>query len=99
MYSVNNLLSVVVVVILRRGYRHDSPPVQWGKERVELPAEMPSEGKDVRFFLNVVERDLALLIVDVYSHLPGHQYERQRRLRVCAGEELSRASPQGPVTF
>lgn len=95
MYGENNLLSIV----LRTGYRHDSSPIQQGEERVELPAEMPCEGIDVRFVLHVVERDLALLVVDVYSHLPGHQHERQRSLRVCAGIELSRAPPQGPVTL
>lgn len=58
---------------------------------------MPREGVDVRFVLHVVERDLALLVVDVYSNLPGHQRDRQLRLGVRAGVELSRAPPKSPV--
>lgn len=96
MYKENKSLSAVA---FRRGYRHDSPPIQWGKERVELATEMPREGVDVRFVLHIVEGDLALLVVNVYSHLPGHQRERQRRLGVRAGVELSCAPPQSPVTL
>lgn len=85
--------------LFKRGYSHDGPAVQRGEERVKLPVEIPSEGEDVRFVLDVVERDLALLVVDVYSHLLGHQRERQQRLGVRACVELPCAPPQHPVPF
>lgn len=95
-YSKNNLLNAVVFTT---GHRHDGPSVQWGKQRVEFLAEMPREGVDVWFILHVVERDLALFVIDVYSHLPGHLRGWQRRLGFRAGVELSCAPPQSPVTL
>ena len=84
----------------RRRWPHLQPraSVQRRQQRVHLPPEAPREREDVRLGLGVVERHLALLVVQIDAQVSRRHRQGQRgRLGLGAGVELLRAPPQRPV--
>ena len=74
--------------------------IQWGKQWVQLPPEVCCEREDVRPGLGVVERHLALFIVQVDGQAVRRHGRGQRHRRGShAGEELVPAAPQYPVAL
>ncbi len=84
--------------LFSRPYSYNSPAIHQGKERVQLLTKVPRKAVDVWFVLCIVERNLPLLIINVYSHPSGHQQQWQCCFGIGACEKLTCAAPQDPIT-